>query len=330
MSTTHVATPAAPTPATPARTSRDLGVCPIGPGSVIGGFRIERTLGCGGMGVAYAASQLTDGHQVAQETQGAPVTQVALKVMSGRHANDLVMRARFSREGEVTAALTSRHVVRVLGRGEHEGLLWMASELIPGGDLAEALRTMGTPPAAVAIDLVAQVAEGIADAHAAGFVHRDIKPANVLLQMKQGRMTAYVTDFGIARTAHSELTETAAMLGTATCMAPELHHGVEASVASDVYALGCLLWAVLIGEVPYAWSTGDYQLMSAHIGAPVPSVVPVDARAVAVNAVLAKAMAKEPAQRFTSADEFRNAVLAIRTASGSSTRRHRPARPSGA
>lgn len=271
----------------------------LGPGSNVGGFRIEATLGHGGMGVVYAATQVSLDRAV------------ALKVMSGHHAHDPVMRARFVREAKAQAALDSPYVVGVIDHGEHDGLLWTATRLVSGGDLAAALRSKGVPPRDVALDLVAQVATGVADAHAAGLVHRDLKPANILLEWRDGSLRALVGDFGIARTAGSDLTHTCGMLGTAAYMAPELHHGAEASLASDIYALGCLLWAVLVGEAPYAWSTGDYQLMTAHISAPVPVLDGGGPFVDAVNAILARAMAKEPAGRFASAVEFRDAVRRV-------------------
>ncbi|QIX25316.1 serine/threonine protein kinase [Nocardioides sp. JQ2195] len=295
MSSTRASSSRATGPSRPAA----RGVSSLGPGSVVGDFRIERTLGYGGMGVVHEATQLSLDRPV------------ALKVMSGRHAVDPVMRARFAREARVQASVQSPYVVQVLAHGEHEGLLWTATQLIAGGDLAAVLRADGTPPLAVALDLVRQVAAGVADAHAVGLVHRDIKPANILLDRTGGRIRVLVADFGIARTPDSDLTETAGMLGTASYMAPELHHGVEASAASDVYALGCLLWAVLVGEAPYAWSTGDYQLMTAHIAAPVPVLVGNGREVDRLNAVLARALAKDPVARFASAADFRDAVAAV-------------------
>ncbi|KRF12355.1 hypothetical protein ASG90_15355 [Nocardioides sp. Soil797] len=285
-----------PASRTDASRSGALDPAALGPGSLVGDFRIERTLGHGGMGVVHRATQLSLGRPV------------ALKVMSLRHADDPVMRARFTREARAQAALQSPYVVQVLDHGEHAGLLWTATQLIEGGDLATALRAKGTPPLPVALDLVAQVASGVADAHAVGLVHRDIKPANILINHVGGRVRAHVADFGIARTPDSDLTETAGMLGTASYMAPELHRGVDASPASDVYALGCLLWAVLVGEAPYAWSTGDYQLMTAHITAPVPLLAGGDATTDQLNGILARAMAKDPAARFGGAAQFRDAV----------------------
>lgn len=278
------------------RVARPVPPSALGPGSLVGGFRIEATLGHGGMGVVYAATQVSLDRAV------------ALKVMSGHHAHDPVMRARFAREAKAQAVLDSAYVVGVIDHGEHDGLLWTATRLVSGGDLAAVLRSKGVPPRAVALDLVAQVATGVADAHGAGLVHRDLKPANILLEWRDGSLRALVGDFGIARTAGSDLTQTCGMLGTAAYMAPELHHGAEASVASDVYALGCLLWAVLVGEAPYAWSTGDYQLMTAHISAPVPVLDGSGPLVEAVNATLATAMAKDPADRYPSAAAFRDAV----------------------
>ena len=128
------------------------------------------------------------------------------------------------------------------------------------------LRHHGAPPAMVALDLVAQVASGLADAHAAGMVHRDIKPANVLLRRRGATMAAYLGDFGISRRLHAGDPEDdrTGTVGTPSYMAPELHTGGTAGVASDVYALGCLLWATLSGRAPYRGADGA----GARAGAP--------------------------------------------------------------
>lgn len=194
----------------------------------LGPYAVGRRLGGGGMGVVYAA------HDTALDRP------VALKVISPRLADDPEFRARFTREARALAALDSEHVVRVYAHGEHDGRLWIASQLVPDGDLGRLLRQHGPPPRPVAIDLIDQVAAGLADAHAAGLVHRDIKPANVLLR-RGPRIRAYLADFGIAGPEGGGLDDA----GTPSYMAPELTAGGRAGVASDVYSLGCLLRAVL-------------------------------------------------------------------------------------
>lgn len=194
----------------------------------LGPYAVGRRLGSGGMGVVYAA------HDTALDRP------VALKVISPHLADDPEFRARFTREARAQAALDSEHVVRVYAHGEDDGRLWIASQLVPDGDLGQLLRQYGAPPRPVAVDLIDQVAAGLADAHAAGLVHRDIKPANVLLR-RGPRLRAYLADFGIAGPEGGGLDDA----GTPSYMAPELTAGGRAGVASDVYSLGRLLRAVL-------------------------------------------------------------------------------------
>jgi len=232
---------------------------------------------------------------------------VALKVISAELANDVGFRERFTHEARVQAALDSEHVVRVFAHGEDDGRLWIATQLVPDGDLGALLRRYGAPPFPVAVDLIGQVASGLADAHDAGLVHRDIKPANVLLR-RGPRIRAYLADFGIARPLGAEVTSTGAA-GTPSYMAPELHTGGTAGIASDVYSLGCLLWAALTGAPPYAGGS-DFEVATAHRTRPVPELPGRDARTVAVNRVLRTAMAKRPGDRYPSAREFADDLAA--------------------
>jgi serine/threonine-protein kinase len=219
----------------------------------IGPYRLVRTLGSGGMGVVHLAEDPGLGRQV------------ALKVISPHLAQDPAFRARFTREAQALAALDSPHVVHVYAHGEHDGRPWIATQLVPDGDLGRMLEDHGAPPVRVALDLMAQVAAGLSDAHAAGLVHRDIKPANVLLRRRDSTMQAYLSDFGIARQVDAAPTRAGTgPVGTPTWMAPELHTGATASVATDVYSLGCLLWAALSGHAPYVGTT-DYEIVSAHL-----------------------------------------------------------------
>jgi len=239
----------------------------------IGPYRLGRVLGSGGMGVV---------HEAWDTGLERPV---ALKVIAPDLAHDPELRERFTREARAQAALDSEHVVPVFAYGEDAGRLWIASQLVPDGDLGRLLREYGAPPLPVALDLIGQVASGLADAHAAGLEHRDIKPANVLLR-RGPRIRAYLCDFGIAGPVGGPSDEA----GTPAYMTPE-------GVASDVYALGCLLWATLVGRPPQA-------------GDPVPQLPGSDARTGAVNRVLARSLAKDPAARYTTAAALRDDLAA--------------------
>lgn len=258
-------------------------------GEMIGPYRVLRRIGSGGMGVVHEA------HDDALDRR------VALKVISPDLAEDPAFRDRFRREAQAMASLDSGHVVHVYAHGETDGRLWIATQLVPDGDLGQLLQTYGAPPVRVALDLMAQVASGLADAHAAGLVHRDIKPANVLLRRRDHGTQAYLSDFGIARPLGVDATRSrAGTVGTPSYMAPELHTGGQAGVASDVYSLGCLLWATLSGRAPYG-GTSDYEIVSAHLEQPVPQLDGASPLVTEVNRILTTTMAKDPARRPTSA-----------------------------
>ncbi len=264
------------------------------PGEQLGPFRIGRRLGVGGMGVVL---QALDTHLNRQ---------VALKVIAPHLSGDPEFRARFTREAQAQASLDSAHVVQVYSFGEADGRLYIASQLIPDGDLSQMLQRHGVPPARIALNLMSQVAAGLADAHAVGLAHRDIKPGNVLLRRRDGSLEAYLGDFGIARQAGDQgLTQAGSTVGTPMYMAPELHLGSEAGPASDLYSLGCLLWASLSGAAPYAGPT-DFQVIRAHLEDPVPQVVLTGPLAAEINRVLRTALAKRPEDRYPSAAAMRD------------------------
>lgn len=270
------------------------------PGEMIGPYRIGRRLGMGGMGIVFEAldTQLN--------------RRVALKVISPELADDETFRARFTREAQAQASLDSPHVVHVYAHGAAAGRLYIATQLIPGGDLGEMIRHNGAPPARVGIDLIAQIASGLSDAHATGLIHRDIKPANVLLRRRDSGMSAYLADFGIARQVDSDhsLTTLGSTIGTPSYMAPELHTGARPGITSDVYSLGCLLWATLSGHAPYT-GTSDYQLISAHFSAPIPQLAATGAMAHELNRVLRAALAKQPEERYGAAGALRDELQAV-------------------
>ncbi len=270
------------------------------PGELFGPYRIVRRLGVGGMGVVFEAVDTTLNRSV------------ALKVISPALDEDETFRARFRAEAQGQASLDSPHVVSVFAHGEVEGRLYIATQLVPDGDLGALIAASGAPPVHAGVSVIAQVAAGLADAHAAGVIHRDLKPPNVLLRRRGGELHAYLADFGIARQVNRDqaLTTVGGTIGTPTFMAPELHTGGVAGPASDIYALGCLLWATLTGRAPYA-GTSDYELIRAHIEEPVPQFV-VDSPAVEqVNRVLRISMAKRPEQRYPDATAMRADLLAV-------------------
>jgi serine/threonine protein kinase len=282
-------------------------------GALVGPFRVGRRLGGGGMGVVHEAVDTALGRRV------------ALKLVSPHLADDPGFRARFTREARAQAALESPYVVGVLAHGEDDGRLWLATRLVEGGDLGAMLRHHGPPDAETALRITADVAAGLADAHAAGLVHRDLKPANVLLHRHGDDVTALLTDFGLARSldhqpSQASLTGTA---GTPSYMAPELHTGGRAGAASDLYSLGCLLWAVLTGAPPYAGGS-EYEVVRAHREQPVPQLPGRTPRAAAVNDVLRRTLAKDPGAREADAGRVRDDLRRAATLPDEPQRRPTP------
>ncbi|MCD4533868.1 serine/threonine protein kinase [Nocardioides sp. cx-169] len=264
-------------------------------GEQFGDYRITGTLGRGGMGVVFAAEQ-----------RGLART-VALKVLAPELAEQPDYRRRFAHEASVLARLDSPHIIQVYDHGEQDGCLYIATQYVAGGDLSEAMRRHGAVPTAPAAHIAAQVAWALADAHAAGIVHRDLKPSNVLLRNVDGAdVFAYLCDFGIAQDRSPGLTAPGAVAGTFAYLAPERLRGEPATPSADLYALGCVLWTALTNSTPYAGS--DVQIGMSHLSDPVPQLAPTSPVARAVNDVLRQAMAKEPAQRYPSANAMRSAL----------------------
>jgi serine/threonine-protein kinase len=199
----------------------------------VGPYRLVRELGRGGMGVVFEA------------VDDALDRRVALKLITPELAALPGFRERFRREARAQASLDSPHVVTVFAHGEIDGRLFIATQLVPDGDLGALLRERGPLPVSVAADLVRQVASGLAEAHSAGLVHRDVKPANVLLRLRRDGISAYLTDFGIACRVGAMGAPRSLATGTPSYMAPELVAGATPAPSSDVYSLGCLLRAAL-------------------------------------------------------------------------------------
>lgn len=266
-------------------------------GDTFGDYAVESVLGHGGMGVVFRAR-----HQRLNRA-------VALKVLSPVHAGVGEFRDRFIREAGILAAMDSPHIIQVYDHGEHQGCLFIATQLIAGGDLSERLSTRGRLSTADAVEIAGQLATALADAHAAGVVHRDVKPKNVLLRTDDDRPHSYLCDFGIARGDEDQITQTGVVVGTYAYLAPERCQGEDATPASDLYSLGCVLVAMLTGSAPYGGT--DMQVAHAHISAPVPQLAGNTAEIAALNQVIVRSMAKNPAERYTSAREMRTALREV-------------------
>jgi eukaryotic-like serine/threonine-protein kinase len=262
------------------------------------GYRIERQLGEGATGVVYAA-QAADG------------ATVALKVLRPELAADDVLQARFRREARLAHGIASPHVVPILDVGETAGMTYLVLPLYPGGSLADRLRDTGPLSPDGAIELAAQLARGLDELHGRGIVHRDVKPSNVLFDT-EGR--AALSDFGLARAVDStRLTREGQLLGTPHYLAPELIEGAEATTASDVYALGCVLYECVAGEPPFA-ARRLTELGFAHLAEPAPDARErrPDLPAGFAEALLA-ALEKDPGARPTTATALARMLTSART-----------------
>ena len=267
-------------------------------GDTLGRYQITGVLGHGGMGVVFSA--------VAPDLD----RPVAVKVLAPQASVDPKLRERFAREAATLARLDSPHIVYILEYGEHEGCLYLVTQLIPGGDLRQYLDEHGPLPPRQAAEVMRQVAAALAEAHSHGIVHRDLKSANVLVRvLPGGGLHAYLCDFGIARADTYETTSASGVLGTLEYLAPERQGGAPASVATDIYSLGCLLWAAVSGAPPYRGS--DVDVAVAHLRAPIPQLPGGDPASRRTNAIVARAMAKEPGRRYASAEAMQQELASL-------------------
>jgi len=269
-------------------------------GDEFAGYRIERSLGRGGMGVLYLAME--PGLE----------RRVALKLIAPEAAADEVFARRFAEESRIAASIEHPNVVPIYAAGEEDGVPFIAMRYVSGSDLGKRLAREGRLEPAVAVALIAQVGNGLDAIHAAGLVHRDVKPANVLLSGGDRSEHAYITDFGVARNVatNSGLTQTGRFVGTLDYVAPEQISGGEVDARADVYALGCLLFKLLTGEVPYP-KDGEAARLYAHLNdpPPAPSLYVPDV-SMGLDDVVIRAMSKQPEDRYLSAGDLGRAALA--------------------
>ena len=266
---------------------------------VLGGrYAVGATIGAGGMAEVFRGVDVRLGRDV------------AIKVLRADLARDPSFQGRFRREAQAAASLNAQSIVSVFDTGEDEaGIPYIVMEFVDGRTLREVLLTEGRLLPQRALEVTGEVCAALDAAHAAGIVHRDIKPANVMLT-RGGQVK--VMDFGIARAvsdASSVLTQTAAVIGTAAYLSPEQARGEHVDVRSDLYSTGCLLYELVTGAPPF---TGDSPVAVAyqHVREdPQPPSAYNEDLSPEIDAVVLKAMAKNPANRYQSAQEMREDLL---------------------
>jgi serine/threonine-protein kinase len=259
-------------------------------GTELAGFRIESLLGRGAMGVVYVARQRS------------PDRRVVLKLIAPRFAEDDGFRRRFLRETAATAAIEHPHILPVYAAGEEDGTLYLAMRLAEGRDLREVLGEDGPLPSSRALTIVAQIGGALDAAHAHGLVHRDVKPGNILVTRAPGEDTdvCYLTDFGVSTWTASTaatITATGKLVGTADYVSPEQIEGRGVDGAADRYSLGCVLYECLTGRPPFGGRTPIDTLRGHLHEDPVPPSDVVPGLDLAIDRVVERALAKDPADR---------------------------------
>ena len=274
----------------------------VAPETIVDGrYRVLSRLGAGGMADVYCAEDTHLGRQV------------ALKVLYRRFAQDNEFVERFKREAQSAAGLTHPNVVNVFDRGEHDGTYYIAMEYLPGRTLKEVIGERGALDQADVVDIGIQILRAASFAHRRGVVHRDFKPHNVMLD---DAGNAKVTDFGIARAGASEMTEAGSIMGTAQYLSPEQAQGDPATAQSDLYSVGIILYELLTGRLPFDGESA-VSIAVQHLNEPPtpihalrPDVAPQ------LEAAVMRALAKDPASRWSDADEFISALESARASLG--------------
>ena len=263
-------------------------------GREFAGCRIEEVVGRGGMGVIYRGTDLRLERPV------------AIKLIAAERATDDGFRQRFEREARLTAAIDHPNVIPVYAAGEEDGHLYLVMRYVAGQDLQALLRKEGSLDPERAARVVEQVGEALDAAHFAGLVHRDIKPANVLLAGDH----VYLSDFGITRAdTTTRITESGEWLGTLDFMSPEHLRGERTTARSDVYAVGCLLYCCLTGKPPFQRQSMPATIR-AHLDEAPPRASDTPGVPRSFDAVIERALAKDPGDRYASAGDLGRAARA--------------------
>ena len=273
---------------------------PLNNGEVFAGYVIQRSLGTGGMGEVYLAQHPRLPRQD------------ALKILSSASTTDEEFRARFKREAELAATLWHPHIVGVLDRGEFNGRLWISMDYVDGTDAGRLIRERypdGMPEQDVA-EIVTAVADALDFGHERRLLHRDVKPENILVTASDGhRRRVLLTDFGIARRIDdvSNLTDTDVALGTISYVAPEQLLGKQLDGRADQYALAATTFHLLTGAPPFQDSNRAV-VISHHLGTPPPRISDRRPDLAHLDAVLARALAKDPNERYPNCLDFARAL----------------------
>jgi serine/threonine protein kinase len=268
-------------------------------GSRIAGYRLEEEIGRGGMAVVFRARDERLGRLV------------ALKILAPALAADESFRHRFIRESRAAAAVDDPHIVPVFEAGEADGVLFIAMRYVRGGDAGSLVRRGGPLPPGQVATIISPVASALDAAHAEGLLHRDVKPANMLVDVVPGRPGhVYLSDFGLSKTSASSamLTQAGHFMGTLAYVAPEQIGGQTADGRADQYALACSAFELLTGAPPFS-RDDPTALMYAQVSEPPPALTSrrPDLPA-AADGVLARALAKAPADRYATCREFADAL----------------------
>jgi serine/threonine-protein kinase len=267
-----------------------------------GRYRILQKLGSGGMANVYLAEDEELGRRV------------AIKILNDRHASDESFVERFRREAKNAAGLSHPNIVSVYDRGEAEGTYYIAMEYLDGRSLKERIVGEGALSISAAIEVTRQILRALGFAHGRGIVHRDIKPHNVLLAQDgpgDGEPRFKVTDFGISRTTASQMTEAGSIVGTAQYLSPEQARGAPVDQRSDIYSVGIVLYELLTGKLPFTGET-PLEIAMKHLSeiprppSEIRPDIPAD-----LDMVVLRALAKDPADRYESAQEMERELARV-------------------
>ncbi|MEU1985248.1 serine/threonine-protein kinase [Nocardia sp. NPDC019395] len=267
------------------------------PGAVVGGYRLERVLGSGGMGAVYL------GRHPSLPRQD------AIKILNEQLSSDPEFRARFQREANLAAGLDHPNIVSVFNRGEEHGRLWIAMQYVPGTDASqEAQQNPGSMTPQRVLRIISEVGKGLDYAHRRRLLHRDIKPANFLLSNSpdDDEERVLLTDFGVAKSVEDgqDLTATGKFMATVAYASPEQLLGQHLDHRSDIYSLGCSMFRLLTGQNPYP-STVPAVVMMGHLNEAPPNISGVRRDLPpALDRVFAKVLAKDPQDRYNTCREF--------------------------
>jgi serine/threonine protein kinase len=269
------------------------------PGSLVGGYRVETRIGSGAMAMVLRAVDDALGRTV------------ALKILPPALAGGAEFRGRFIREARMVAAVDHPNIIPVYAAGESGGVLYLAMRYVPSGDLRALAEREAPLSGDRAAALLSPIASALDVAHAAGLVHRDVKPANILVDIHPGRPDhPFLSDFGLAKGSSGAggLTGNGQFVGTPDYSAPEQIAGRRSDPRTDQYALGCVAYAVLAGRPPFV-RDDPMSVMWAHVHeAPPPLTERRPDLPAAADQVIARAMAKDPADRYRSCGEFAAAL----------------------